>query len=163
MSRSTAKELFDKLTPEDRDFFGFWATSIIANPLARWISEDQHARTLELFNRIDVNRSGYLDEGDFTLGQLSDARKQKKLELWQGFKKIADFDGDGKISKDEFYGALLFMAANVSNDPTRSDMKVAHDVNSQSTLFNQMKKLAETMQVNYGVILSIINNALFEN
>jgi Ca2+-binding EF-hand superfamily protein len=54
----------------------------------------------ERFNKLDTNKDGFIDEKEF-LASMKDQEKAEKA--WKALLKAKDKDGDGKISKEEYF------------------------------------------------------------
>ena len=70
----------------------------------------------EIFDGLDGDKNGVLEKDDFQHSYK--AIDEKLKEVWKQLEYHFDYDGDGKISKDEFYGYFiiqtLFFSANES-------------------------------------------------
>jgi Ca2+-binding EF-hand superfamily protein len=78
-------------------------------------AEQLRREALEVFDLYDVDKSGYVDatevenlfRGFNTEGSLITFTEEELKELGAEFMKIGDANGDGKVTFDEFFKAIL--------------------------------------------------------
>eukprot|EP00058_Branchiostoma_floridae_P007770 XP_002593258.1 hypothetical protein BRAFLDRAFT_87239 [Branchiostoma floridae] len=70
---------------------------------------------LDMFNTIDQDKSGYIDEEE--LRQAMTEKFDTDDQTIKAMVKMADKDGDGKISISEFIGIIMSLRENASRSP----------------------------------------------